>query len=178
MLFLECFKKNTLKIPSTHVLKRTKVIFMMKQMKQGGRVNLLWSLCGAVPLSQRTDHPPTGVCSWRYNDSWDYWFYQSWRIRGGSFERPVGDTGCIDSPPHPNTLAPIFSLWIWLWHTQCRDRGFSVSPGLDGRRKCWCTLWSWRPKPSHSCRTSWDRRKKENVWESFIFHVRNKDLSC
>lgn len=68
----------------------------------------------------------------------------------------------------PNTSAPTAG-WIFLpfefdyKHTQGTDQVSALSPGLGGRRKCWYTLWSWRPKPSHSCQMSWGQRSREDI---------------
>lgn len=108
---------------------------------------------------------PTG--NQESNDSWDYWFYPKWSIGEGSCERPLCDTGYIDSSPthqHPQQMYFV-TLNLIIAHSE-RRTGLSVSPGLGGRRKCWCTLWSWRPKPSHSCQTSWERQRTENIFTS------------
>lgn len=102
------------------------------------------------------------------NDSWDYWFCPKWNISEGSCGKSLCDTGCIDfslTHQHPQQMY-FHTLNLIIGHSERRDTGLSLSPGLGGRRKCWYMLWSWRPKPSHSCQTSWEWQRTDNIFSS------------
>lgn len=114
-------------------------------------------------LCWKTDQTPHS--NQRSNDSWDYWFCLSCNVREGLREVLLHDTGRIDFPEHISTYSRMdFSHFeLDYKHTQGRDPVSALSPGLDGRRKCWYTIWSWRPKPSHSCQTSWGQQSREDI---------------
>lgn len=115
-------------------------------MRQNEPPLILWE--AAVLPSARQPAPPQA--SRTSNNIWDDWFCLRWTIRRGAVLL------------HPPSDAH--------QHSSCALRsGEAASPDLGGQRKCWCTLWSRRPTPSRSCRTSCGRQRTVIIFNAFYF---------
>lgn len=55
------------------------------------------------------------------------------------------------------------------WFSWAQSPGEAASPDLGGQRKCWYTLWSRRPKPSHFCQTSCEKQRRQCFNASYFF---------
>lgn len=100
-----------------------------------------------------------------------------------SHSTPGGD-GNPTLVTHGKSVPTRHTWHSWALHCPCKFRfcvhspvSHPVSPGLGGRRKCWCTPWSRRPRPSRSCPTSWEDREHVFVMESDFVQRINRFFS-
>lgn len=111
--------------------------------------------CSAASISGfcwRTDQAPRRRLQTDLMTAGLIGFCQSENIRE---EWCSGPEGLIQISPSHQHLQQ-----LWIYDYKWWEVALVLSPGLDGQRKCWYKLWSWRPKPSRSCQMSWEEQRR------------------